>query len=410
MSQPDGTAPPTGEPIQTVKMVRVVMTDEQFIQHEQLEKDRMSRELRLKEDQHRSQHEYRVSQDCRELIKELAKRTTKCDGTIPKAVCDWIDEIELIRPEATGLHSHRETLMRVVIQTVSGSLRKEIEQYIQRIASNDIIDRYEVAWNAVKAHIRKTFLATNEEAYLRDEVETLEQSPYEPIASFNRRFRDDANAAYPEDTRNADQQRLLIKAYARGLEDEEIAKELMTRGKPKTALECLARTAEFDEYNDQYARLGRREKGMDLNVIDPKTRNSMPKTPEPDADENDIRALLERVVKGQDHLHTRLTKLEQKPPAHKPYKTPTSQPTHPHTFASTSYARTHNQSQTPPKLTFKHIRQDLADTTSTRLRRDKPAFNDKGEPRCFECDAYGHIGRDCYARRKRLQATRPLNA
>ena len=77
--------------------------------------------------------------------------------------------------------------MRVVIQTVSGSLRKEIEQYIQRIASNDIIDRYEVAWNAVKAHVRKTFLATNEEAYLRDEVETIEQSPYEPIASFNRR-------------------------------------------------------------------------------------------------------------------------------------------------------------------------------------------------------------------------------
>ena len=95
-------------------------------------------------------------------------------------------------------------------------------------------------------------------------------------------------------------------------------------------------------YNDQYARLGRREKGMDLNVIDPKTRNPMPKTPEPDADENDIRALLERVVTGQDRLHTRLTKLEQKPPAHKPYKTPT----HPHTFASTSYARTHNQSQT----------------------------------------------------------------
>ena len=128
MSQPDGTAPPAGEQIQTVKMVRVVMTDEQFIQHEQLEKQRMSRELRLKEDQHQSQHEHRVSQDCRELIKELAKRTTKCDGTVPKAVRDWIDEIELIRPEATGLHSHRETLMRVVIQTISGSLRKEIEQ------------------------------------------------------------------------------------------------------------------------------------------------------------------------------------------------------------------------------------------------------------------------------------------
>ena len=148
------------------------------------------------------------------MIKELVRHTTKCDGTV---IRDWIDEIELIRPEATGLHAHHETLMRVVIQTVSGSLCKEIEQYIQHIASNDVIDRYEVLWNAVKAHVRKTLLATNEEAYLRDEAETIEPSLYEQIASYNRMFHDAANAAYPEDTRNVDQQRLLIIAYPRGL-------------------------------------------------------------------------------------------------------------------------------------------------------------------------------------------------
>ena len=118
--------------------------------------------------------------------------------------------------------------MRVVIQTVSGSLRKEVEQYIQRIESNNIIERYEVAWESLKTHVRKIFLAANEEAYLRDEAETIEQSPYEPIASYNCRFREAANAAYPDVTQNADQQRILIKACARGLEDEEIAKELVT--------------------------------------------------------------------------------------------------------------------------------------------------------------------------------------
>ena len=35
----------------------------------------------------------------------------KCDGTVPKAVRDWNDEIELKRPEATGLHGHRETFI-----------------------------------------------------------------------------------------------------------------------------------------------------------------------------------------------------------------------------------------------------------------------------------------------------------
>ena len=300
--------------------------------------------------------------------------------------------------------------MGVVIQTISGSLRKEVEQYIHRISSTNVIEQYGISWESLKTHVRKTFLAANEEAYLRDEVETIEQSPYEPIASYNRRFRDAANAAYPEDSRNADQQRILIKAYARGLEDEEIAKELMTRGKPRSALECLERTAEFDEYNDQYARLSRREKGMDVSVIDPKTGKPIGKIPHQDADESEILALLQRVVKGQDHIHTRLAKLEQNPLAHQTNKTRISHPKYTRTFTPQSSARTHNQSNTPPKHTFKHVRQDLAATTRTRLRSDKPAFNEKGEPRCFEWDTYGHIGRDCYTRQKRLQSNWPLNA
>ena len=159
------------------------------------------------------------------------------------------------------------------------------------------------------------------------------------VLARRRRFRDAANGAYPEDMRNADQQRILIKAYARGLEDDEIAKELMTRGKPRTTLECLERTAEFDEHNDQYARLGHREKGMDVNVVAPTTRKAVSKTHKPDSDEDEVRELLKRIVKGQDRLHTRITKIEQTSPVH--------------TFTPQSHASTHNQYQTSQYQTYR---------------------------------------------------------
>ena len=51
-------------------------------------------------------------------------------------------------------------------------------------------------------------------AALRDEVERVKQSVYEQEVSYNRRFRGVANAAYSATNRNADQNRILVRAYA----------------------------------------------------------------------------------------------------------------------------------------------------------------------------------------------------
>ena len=136
----------------------------------------------------------------------------------------WLEEIELIIPLVQGGRAHRELLMQVVTQTVTGSLRRELERFIQRKCSELNVTRYALAWERVRGHIRKFFLATNEDEYLRDEVDDMKQSYYETMASYNRRFRDAADTAYPHHSRNVDQERILLKAYARNLVYEEVAK------------------------------------------------------------------------------------------------------------------------------------------------------------------------------------------
>ena len=54
----------------------------------------------------------------------------------------------------------------------------------------------------MKAHLRVAFLHVDEDSALRDEVEKTRQSAYEPEASFSRRFREVADAAYPTEAQN----------------------------------------------------------------------------------------------------------------------------------------------------------------------------------------------------------------
>ena len=48
---------------------------------------------------------------------------------------------------------------------------------------------------------------------------------YEPTAQYARRFRDVADVAYATAHHNADQERLLIKAFASGLKSNELARK-----------------------------------------------------------------------------------------------------------------------------------------------------------------------------------------
>ena len=96
--------------------------------------------------------------------------------------------------------------IKIAARTAAGSLRWELQRYITAVlATNDQINvRFNVPWADVKAHLRTSFLNVDVSSALRDEVEKTRQSAYEPEASFSRRFREVADAAYPGEGRNKD--------------------------------------------------------------------------------------------------------------------------------------------------------------------------------------------------------------
>ena len=79
-----------------------------------------------------------------------------------------------------------------------GSLRREFELFVRQLAHQAVnpIPRHQIAWADAKAHLRTAFLAIDEGAYLRGELEKIRQSPYETVASYNRRFRDIATVCF----------------------------------------------------------------------------------------------------------------------------------------------------------------------------------------------------------------------
>ena len=164
-----------------------------------------------------------------ERLKGQIKQTTVCDGSNPSAVRIWIKEIELARK----LLASKQTIS-LASRTVAGPLRHELERFISEYMSTHSSARDDVPWETVKEHISASFLHINEASALRDELEKTNQSAYEPEAGYNRRFREVADAAYPTADRNDDQNRILIRAYARGLRSSELARKLVEEGAPFT--------------------------------------------------------------------------------------------------------------------------------------------------------------------------------
>jgi len=192
---------------------------------------------------------------------------------------------------------------------------------------------------------------------LREEVQKVKQSPYETIANFTRRFRDAAEAAYPVDNRNADQNRILLEAYGRGLLSEEIAMEVLQRGQPTTIEAAMELALSSERGMNEFQRIRRGERGMEISAV--ATKISAPGQKPADAPEPDLVSAVERLRKTNDRLGTRVAKLEIQ------------------------------LAQRPP-LAQRASRPD----NNNRIQR--PPWNADSRPRCRKCGRVGHLTRDCW--------------
>ena len=78
------------------------------------------------------------------------------------------------------------------MRTTTGPLRREILRYLDSQEE----ERDQVPWARLKAHLERTFLSPDEEEKVRQVVEGLSRN--ETLASYNRRFREAVQQAYPE--------------------------------------------------------------------------------------------------------------------------------------------------------------------------------------------------------------------
>ena len=282
----------------------------------------------------------------RDTKEALVKQTTCCDGATMTAVRVWMKEVNLALRQLAPAD-----MVELVTRTVMGPLRWEVERFIEQYMATNQVGRRAVPWANIENHVSQCFLNTDEASALRDEVENTRQSVYEPEASYSRRFRDVADSAYPAAQRNPDQERILIRAYAKGLTSDELARKLVQDENPATLEAAITAVGRLSERKDAYARLGRTEpEPMEVGVADKPSR-----TPHLSL----IADALEKLGKAQERINTKLAKLE------------------------LGQKSTRAEPEPRPKR-----------NTQNKTARP-PAWNTNGQPRCFTCQRYGHLAREC---------------
>ena len=212
----------------------------------------------------RENQNFEQKQDKR-LEDEIVAQIDVCDGHTPQAVRQWLKAIDtsIMRTGDGAIN------IRIANRTVKGALLRELEQYLHSRVNdaNHPVGRENVPWDDIKTYITRAFLPVDNVASLRDEIEHMRQSPYETEASYNRRFREVADDAYPVQHRNADQHSLLIKAYIKGLQSSDIAKEVVLRGRPETLPAAQEQVMTAAAGKEAYARIGRKEEPMEVGAL-----------------------------------------------------------------------------------------------------------------------------------------------
>ena len=138
-----------------------------------------------------------------------------------------------------------------------GNLRFEVARFLSLYVDGHNTTHNAVPWALLREHLSTQFLNMDETQSLRDEIDRINQSPYDSIPQFSRKFRELADSAYPTQARNNDQELTLVRAFARGLTSNGMARKLIANIVPPVSLEAaIMLVARYNDRHDAYDRLG----------------------------------------------------------------------------------------------------------------------------------------------------------
>ena len=309
----------------------------------------------------------------RGLVRYLVHQTQTCDGSSTAAVRTWIREVTLAYDQVGAA-----LVIQVASRSVAGPLRYELERYIETAVATNNVARAAIPWPDLHAHVAAQFLNIDETSCLRDDLERIKQSAYEPSSQYARRFREACDIAFPPALRNEDQQRVIIKSFAKGLTSDAIARKLIEHTNPTTIDEAIMAVTRYCERADVYDRVGRQEQPMEIGVA----------TQQPSEDNQSVVKSLTSTV---HRLATKIDKLERRQHTERPSQ---------EDGTSTRYAQRNRDAPRQPSCyncgKQGHYARDC--------RQRFPQQYSRNSTSCYNCGKQGHFARDCRQRSAQQQS------
>ena len=240
---------------------------------------------------HLDQKEQWRLQRRKDKLNSLCAGLHTCDGELSNQLRNYLYDIELLQP---SVNRDNKAILDIVARTTSGPLWREVQRYL----SSQPEDRDQVPWVRLKAHIERTFLSSDEDEKLRVNLEQLYQREGETLASYNRRYREATQRAYPS-PRSADAERIVLRSYLKGLRAADLAKKVSLELRDQTLEAALEFVERVEAGLERFVGLQRAEEPMDTSAVQATA-----------APESDVLATLQKIQKGQERVMTRLSKLE----------------------------------------------------------------------------------------------------
>ena len=292
--------------------------------------------------------------EIRRRLEQFGNRVGATDGANKEGLREWIRGID----NAVAWTGAPDMLvLEMVGYLTTGSLATLVRDHISPAAGAGH------TWRECRALIIQNFLNEDEQEYLRSRVEALVQNAYEDTREYGRRFRDGVNKAYTlaEMAVPLVMER-LVNLFINGVRDKQVRTQVHL-AKPGTldlAINCANNASRAVGKAECNTRV---EEPMEVGALAP------PHVPVPRKDqtskEDDVKQLVKTL---QGEVKSLRKSLERQVQA---------------------------QAQGPPTAPVPAQGGRGQSGQRGRGMRRQPVRNAQGEPRCFNCNRYGHMAREC---------------
>lgn len=219
-------------------------------------------------------------------LEDEASKVNPCDGAEPNQVQEFVKQMELVaQPQRLAVFN----------RTARGSLLRTGLRWLEQHQANPI-------WENFRAHILQSFVSPDVAHARQRELRSCNRLPGEAVLSYNRRFRELADDAYPL-PRNEEQTSMLIQEYARGLRDDRLKERIVTPNRPDTLDVAMQRVQAIETKVDNMAWLGLTHEPMEIGALLPE---------KPFATQTKATAVPSAMEKEVHYLKTQYGKLESK--------------------------------------------------------------------------------------------------